>query len=157
MHVDLLLALMSIFLSYLPSCVFLLVFDAVCNTAEEAQEKSSPNKEQKGEKERGVSFSSNRFDMSQIPMLDPDMSGRPLLERSSQGQEEDMLNSPITLQKVDTDFVDKWSHEISTKLLCGWKLLDEVCVRSAGGCFGDLPLVKDLNGEVSECEYQLYA
>lgn len=95
--------------------------------------------------------------MSQIPMLDPDMSGK--LEGEGQSgqnqervsgkiEEKDMLNCPVTLNKTDTDFVEKWSQQISSKLLQGWMLLDEVCVRSAGGCRGDLPLVKDLAGQV---------
>lgn len=109
---------------------------------DEADEKSSSGKRQEE--------IASRFDMSQIPVLDPDMSGRPLQERSE--QEVDALNSPMTLQKSQTDFVDKWSQEISSKLLCGWMLLDEVCVRAAGGCHGDLPLLKDLAGQVSRVE-----
>jgi hypothetical protein len=89
-------------------------------------------------------------------MLDPDMSGRLLVEKTEQQKQQeqgagrDHLDRVTTLQKADTDFVDKWSQQISSKLLLGWRLLDEVCVRAAGGCSGDLPLVKDLAGEVSD-------
>jgi hypothetical protein len=96
--------------------------------------------------------------MSGIPMLDPDMSGTLFVDNQKQHkvnndkeseEEFDMLDSSITLDKSATDFVEKWSQHISSKLLMGWMLLDEVCVRAEGGCYGDLPLVKDLAGQVS--------
>jgi hypothetical protein len=97
---------------------------------------------------------SSQFDMLQIPMLDPDMSGRLLdssdeRKRGENEEENNVLNQCIPLDQEESEFVDKWSKQISTKLLCGWVLLDEVCERSGGGCHGDLPLLRDLHGEVS--------
>jgi hypothetical protein len=97
--------------------------------------------------------------MDKIPMLDPDMSGKPMKEPTEQSlsiAKQDKLEKSVTLNKSDTDFVDKWSQQISTKLMCGWKLLDEVCERAAGGCYGDLPLVQDLSGEVIKFTSSLF-
>lgn len=47
--------------------------------------------------------------------------------------------------KHSKELLEKASHEISKKLLCGWSLLSEVC---SGTCNGEVPLMKDLNGNV---------
>ena len=47
--------------------------------------------------------------------------------------------------KQSKELLEKASNEISKKLLCGWSLLSEVC---SGTCNGDVPLMKDLNGNV---------
>jgi uncharacterized Zn finger protein (UPF0148 family) len=43
-------------------------------------------------------------------------------------------------------FLNKASNEISKKLMLGWSLLSEVCTKT---CHGDVPLMKDLAGNVS--------
>ena len=78
-------------------------------------------------------------------MLDPDMSGKLLKDKD---KDKHVVNEDKF--SVDNSFVEKWSHEISSKLLCGWVLLDEACERAASGCNGDLPLLRDLSGEVSK-------
>ena len=60
-----------------------------------------------------------------------------------------MINSTNDATELpELDSLEKWSQAISTKLLQGFLLLDEVCLRKESGCNGDLPLLQDTMGEV---------
>lgn len=64
-----------------------------------------------------------------------------------EGFENDLkLTNNLIKSQQNAELLDKASNEISKKLLCGWSLLSEVC---NGACNGNVPLMSDLNGNVS--------
>lgn len=86
----------------------------------------------------------SKFDMDQIPTLDPD-TGDIAIVSKVQHCDDNSTNDATELPELDS--LEKWSQAISTKLLQGFLLLDEVCLRKESGCNGDLPLLQDTMGE----------
>lgn len=64
----------------------------------------------------------------------------------------DTKNAPILDMHSFSSSIDDASSKLSKKMLQGWVLLNQCCVSK--NCFGSVPLMKDLKGEVSYCVHQ---